>query len=343
MPKMKLKVLGPLLSTLFLCSTGGDAAAQNFEAFCALRDPEREIRLLAPGYESFRSLVRTITTDSREKILDEVPFSMHFDELGQHTLYVVRSEEDFHGYVHVRSESFKWGLVRIAWLMNADLEITGYRFQRCRSSWRSELESPAVSELIVHKTMADLRGMLSQDGSLVERAGSPVPEAARDLMTVLVQSAIKTRVVTGIVWAQEVGSIKAASMSRAFFGDAAQVNQQVGLYDEATMAKLSGRGLADPIGFDRSRVYSWQVNVTQDVIGGVYFTPWAAGDEHAMLWWVFAVDGRILSVEDSQGSLEPQTSELFQKLIGRKFGEKSKCKTACELAALEVTLLYTKD
>ena len=92
MLKTKLRVLRPLLSLLLLCFAPREATSQSFEAFCALRDPGREIRLLAPDYESFRSLVRTITTESRAKILKEVPFSMHFDELGQHTLYEVNGE-----------------------------------------------------------------------------------------------------------------------------------------------------------------------------------------------------------------------------------------------------------
>ena len=82
-----------------------ELAAQRSEAFCALRDPDREIRLLSPEYERHISLVRTITRASRAKLLDEVPFPIHFDELGQHTLYVVLSNKrEVLGYVHVRSE-----------------------------------------------------------------------------------------------------------------------------------------------------------------------------------------------------------------------------------------------
>jgi len=344
MLKTKLRVLRPLLSLLLLCFAPREAASQSFEAFCALREPGREIRLLAPDYRRFRSLVRTITTESRAKILKEVPFSMHFDELGQHTLYVVRGEKEFIGYVHVRSESFKWGLVRIVWLMNTDLEITSYRFQRCRSPWRSELESSAVSERIIGKTMRELTGMLSQDGSRLRPGDASVSEGARELMAVLVQSAIKTRVVTEIVWAREVGSIKAASLTHELFDGGGRVSQHLDLYDERVQAALAQRGLAESIGFDRSRMFRWRVVDQAGAFrGSVFCTYWSAGDERAKLWWVLTADHRILAVEDTQRSLEPLTSNLFQKLVGRQFGGEEECKTACELAALEITLLNTQD
>ena len=344
MLKTNSRVLRPLLAALLLCSAPGEAAAQAGTAFCALRDPGREIRLLAPDYERYSSVVRTIATESRAKILEEVPFSIHFDELGQHTLYAVRGEEDFIGYVHVRSESFKWGLVRIAWLMNTNLEITSYRFQRCRSPWRSELESPAVSERIIGKTIGELTGMLSPDGSRLRPEAAPVPESARDLMAVLVRSAIKTRVVTGIVWAREVGKIKAESLARELFGGGMRLSQDLGLYDEHAQVALTQRGLAKSIGFDRSRVFRWRVvDQAGAPTGSVFCAPWSAGGERAMLCWVLTAEGQILAVEDVQRSLESSTSKLFQKLIGRQFGGEEECKTACELAALEITLLNTRD
>ena len=211
--------------------------------------------------------------------------------------------------MHVRSESFKWGLVRGAWLMDTDLEITGYRFQRCRSPWRNELESPAVSKWIIGKTIGELTRMLSPDGSRLRTTDAPVSEGARELMGMLIQSAIKTRVVTGIVWAREVGSIKAASLTREFFDGGGRVSQHLELYDERAQAALAQRGLAESIGFDRSRVFRWRVVDQAGVlIGSVFCAPWSAGDERAKLWWVLTADNRILAVEDAQRSLKSSTS-----------------------------------
>ena len=66
-----------------MISLHGDAMAQRAEAFCALRDPNREIRMLSPKYESYDSVIRKISQEERVKILKEVPFPIHFDELGQ--------------------------------------------------------------------------------------------------------------------------------------------------------------------------------------------------------------------------------------------------------------------
>ena len=171
------------LAALVPCLLAGELAAQRSEAFCALRDPDREIRLLAPAYEKHVSLVRTISKDARSQILEEVPFAIHFDELGQHTLYVVLGEKrEVLGYVHVRSESFSWGLVRIAWMMNTNLDITGYRFQRCRSRHRAELESEQTANQLIGKSPKALIAMLTPDGSALRPGAVDVSEGANELM-----------------------------------------------------------------------------------------------------------------------------------------------------------------
>ena len=320
------------------------ARGQSYEAFCALRDPEREIRLLAPEYRRHVSLVRTITTESRAQILKEVPFSMHFDELGQHTLYVVLGEEGVLGYVHVRSEAFEWGLVRIAWMMNTDLEIIDYRFQRCRSRWRGKLEEPAVAKYLVRQTMDELKGMLVRGRGGLRGGAVPLPAGAEALMAVLVQSALKTRIATRIVWKEEVASVKVAALARKHFGARIEVLRGVDLYDEDDMSALVANELKSPIGIDRLAVSSWTaVNFEGEAVGSILHTPWSAGDERASLWWVLAANGPVLSVDDAQRSLLPKTRAVFEKLIGGTYRGKSECKTACELAAFEVSLISDLD
>ena len=60
----------------------------NAQAFCALRDPQRQINVLFPEATSFRSIVRTVDEAARSEVAERLPFSLHFNELGRHTLYV---------------------------------------------------------------------------------------------------------------------------------------------------------------------------------------------------------------------------------------------------------------
>jgi hypothetical protein len=338
--KDNMKWIGLLL--LAVISTPGDVYAQRYEAFCSLRDPVREIRLLVPGYRLYESNLETISAKLREEILKEIPFDVHFDELGKHTLYRVEGSEGELSFVHVRSEAFKWGLVRIAWRMNSDLEVIGFRFQRCRSPYRNELESSEeVLKSLVGKSTKELRVLLSEDGQELRSDLTLVSEEAQGLLLVLIQSAIKTRVVTGVVWPEWVGEQKATELSRGLFGENAEVNVRLETYDQRAQEALQSQGLRETVGFSRAEVRSWTIQKPGPVsLGEVYFTPWAAGGEAANLYWVLDVDGRILAVEDAQGTLSKETKSLFSALVGRLFEGDETCSTACELAALEVSLLH---
>lgn len=110
------------------------------------------------------------------------------------------------------------------------------------------------------------------------------------------------------------------------------------------MSALVANGLKSPIGIDRLAVSAWTaVNLEGEAVGSIVHTPWSAGDERASLWWVLAADGPVLSVDDAQRSLLPKTRAVFEKLIGGTYRGKSECKTACELAAFEVSLISDLD
>ena len=340
---MQMKNILERASVLFalLISLQGDAMAQRAEAFCALRDPNREIRMLSPKYESYDSVIRKISQEERVKILKEVPFPIHFDELGQHTLYVVRGKEDVSGYVHVRSEPFSWGLVRIAWMMDTNLDVIGFRFQRCRSPYRAELESEEVLARFSGKSIRELSLLLSPDGERLRGDRFKVSEGAEELASLLIRSAIKTRVVTGIVWESEFTTYKALELSQGHFGEGAFVTTMNDNYDAVDQRELIGQGLKDSIGFTRSEVRSWSFkHKEKGTLGEVFYTPWAGGEERARLLWVFDSNGQVLAVDDPQQSLSAKSTELFQQLVGRSFTGEEECTTASELAALELSLLH---
>ena len=322
-------------------SLQGEALAQRAEAFCALRDPNREIRLLSPKHESYDSIIRKISQEERVKILKEVPFPIHFDELGQHTLYVVRGKEQVSGYVHVRSEPFSWGLVRIAWMMDTNLDVIGFRFQRCRSPHRSELESDEILSRFEGKSVRELSRLLTSNGERLNSERFKVSEGAEELASLLIRSAIKTRVVTGIVWESEFTTYKAMELSQKHFGKGAFVTTMHENYDAVDQRELIGQGLKKSIGFARNEVRSWSFKKEgEGALGEVFYTPWAGGEERARLLWVFDSKGRVLAVEDPQRSLSEKSKALFQQLVGRSFTGEEECTTASELAALELSLLH---
>lgn len=145
-------------------------------AFCALRDPISSIRLLFPESSKHHSIVRAINSDVRDKISERLPFTLHFNELGKHTLYVVDDEKQTVGFVHVRSELTQWGLVEIAWGLNPDLTVRSVHFQRCRIPDCEGKHLVDVLDLTIGKSYGELLKYISEDGqSLIPRSQKNYP------------------------------------------------------------------------------------------------------------------------------------------------------------------------
>jgi hypothetical protein len=73
-------------------------------AYCSLRDPVAAIQKLYPESNRYRSLVRLIDQEIRAEISREMPFTLHFNELGQHTLFLALADEKPVGFVHARKK-----------------------------------------------------------------------------------------------------------------------------------------------------------------------------------------------------------------------------------------------
>jgi hypothetical protein len=171
-------------------------------AFCALRDPVIQIYELFPEADAYRSLVRTIGEDTRRRVVDALPFGLHFNELGYHTVYQAMLDSRPIGLVHARSEVGPWGLIEVVWALDTDLSIRDFRFQRLRGT---------VSREVLERELSGVLGGLDQralEGLVARREDLRVltPEAT-EIVDVLVRSALKAIVVTRAAWAPEVSAM----------------------------------------------------------------------------------------------------------------------------------------
>ncbi len=172
----------------------------NAEAFCALRDPVNSIYQLYPSATSYQSIVRTINQQTREHIITHLPnFDLHFSEMGRHTLYVVLRDRQKIGYVHVRSEQSQWGLVEVAWALNLDLSVKDFVFQRARNPSRKYLETPDFKSQLLGRNFNALKTLI--DSPFAEFSTPLFTDLdALKLATVVIQSAIKTVLITEQAW-----------------------------------------------------------------------------------------------------------------------------------------------
>ncbi len=190
---------------LFLCTPFNASAV----AYCALRNPVSAMQSFFPDFSSYRSHIGVVGQDLREVLEAKLPYRLHFNEFGKHTLYVAYYGEQPAGLVHARTEKGDWGLDELIWSLNMDLTVRDFRFQRSRSRWQAEVQEPAFKEAIKGKSFEELLDLLNLDGSELLIDHKDLPEGAERLAAAVVRSALKTIVVTEYVWKMQLLSIAA--------------------------------------------------------------------------------------------------------------------------------------
>lgn len=175
------------------------------EAYCSLRDPVAQIKLLYPQKTNQLSIVKEVDNITREQVQIELPNNdLHFSELGEHTLYVAMKGEKALGYVHVRSEQSMWGLVEIVWAIDKDLKITNFAFQRCRSPKKMIVNEASFRNMIIGKNYEQLKELLNSDGRTANKLLLDKAVNAPELANVVLKCALKTLLITTVLWGDEL-------------------------------------------------------------------------------------------------------------------------------------------
>ena len=173
-------------------------------AYCALRDPVFAMQAFYPDFSSFRSFPGVVGPELYDELNEHLPYETHFNEFGKHTLYVAYDGDQALGIVHARTEKGDWGLDELVWSFNVDMTVQDFRFQRSRSKWKAEIESPEFKALLQGKGFHELKALLSMDGMNFVDGSARLTKGAEGLAAIAVRSALKTMIVTEYVWGQEL-------------------------------------------------------------------------------------------------------------------------------------------
>ncbi len=311
------------------------------QAYCALRDPTRYIRESYPEATSHRSIVRTVDESVRQRVADELPFTIHFNELGKHTLYLPVSGGRPLGLVHARSEAGRWGLVEIVWSLDPSLRVQGYSFQRCRARSRTAVETDAFKEQLVGMGSRQLRELLSGDGSTLAPGAMSIPPGAEDMAATLVRSALKTISVTRLVWARDLQIIRPLYHSYREFPATARVEQITTPYSSTVQSEIA-RSFppANETTIDRQEVTMLRIyDASGATLGHLIRTPWRSLDREAKVWWSVSRDLVIKAVFPDEQWPDEEVEESFEKLEGLAMSNVQACSSATEVVGGEVLLL----
>ncbi|MCJ8321231.1 MAG: hypothetical protein MJK12_16450 [Colwellia sp.] len=181
----------------------------NAVAYCSLRDPLAQIAQLYPNKTNQLSIVKEVDDNVREQVQVALPNNdLHFSELGKHTLYVAMQGRVALGYVHVRSEQSQWGLVEIVWAIDKNLNITNFAFQRCRSPQQKFINNSDFKNIFIGRSFNELKQLLSSNGLSANRYVLDRAPEATELANVVLRCALKTLLITDILWGNELKQFK---------------------------------------------------------------------------------------------------------------------------------------
>jgi hypothetical protein len=198
---MKIRFVSLMLIVMLILISGN----VNAIAYCSLRDPVAQIGKLFPQKTNQLSIVKTVDDNTRAQVKIALPSNdLHFSELGQHTLYIAMLGKEALGYVHVRSEQSDWGLVEIVWAIDKNLRISNFVFQRCRSPKKKIAEDSGFKAMFVGKNYQELKELLSDDGVTAKIDVLEKAQNAPELANVVLRCALKTLLLTEILWGEEL-------------------------------------------------------------------------------------------------------------------------------------------
>jgi len=291
------------------------------QAYCALRDPTKRIYETYPDATSYRSLVRTVDQEVREYVSQKLPFTIHFNELGRHTLYLPVKGDRPLGLVHARSEAGNWGLSEIVWSLSPDLVIEDFDFQRCRSRKRSSVEKEAFKTQLIGKDFHQLKAMLSPDGNTLAQGKVTISADAHELAANVIRSALKTIAVTEYTWQQELRVIQPLYHVNQAFAKTARIEKVNQPYSDQVI-EIFQSAFKTSSGKDSSAIERAEVEFFKSIaaddseVGFVIKTPWVMDGSRLDLWWYVRQDGVVSNVKSQGGWPDAKTEKALQSGVG---------------------------
>lgn len=334
------KIIG--LATFLLVAFNNTLAMG--QAYCALRDPEKLIYDLYPDATSYKSIVRTVDDNVRQHVASNLPFSIHFNELGKHTLYIPVKDSKPLGLVHVRSESGSYGLSEIVWSLTPNMEVRDFAFQRCRSRARHYVESDEFKKQVIGKRFNELKTLLDDSGQQIAEGKLKVEAKSEVMAASLIRSALKTIAVSRSAWKRDLAVLQPLFNVAQAFPDASQI-QKVSQPYNSNVTDGFDKLFVTPSGnlgssVDRKSVLVIRaVNPNGQVAGHVIKTPWKSKKHDIELWWTVKISGEVVDIQAAAGWADADTKKAFREVVGLKFESLGQCSTMAEIVGAEVLLL----
>ena len=306
-------------------------------AYCSLRDPIAAIHNLFPEATDHQSIVKIVNKDARNAVSDQLPFTLHFNELGKHTLYVALNKNTPTGLIHARSELSDWGIIEIAWALNLDLSIHNFYIQRCRIPACSDSNLKFLKDYLKGKSFKQVLKALSPNG---EKLYIDIPSKSNDIESLsrsIIQSALKTITVTNIVWKEELENLNRHASVKKYFPSQQEI--EIASQDPISMSqseiyKTLGY---DPTFINFNSLRSFQVKEkNRNTLGYIVEAEWNVDHHSGEFTWLFLKNGKVLAVKPKTTWPNSDIQKSFDSVVGQMIAAPADCSSFAELAASEI-------
>lgn len=284
---------------------------------------ERIVFRAFPEADAYSGIQRDITQPQRLAIEQQLPFKVHFNDLGKHELLVAFRGRRPVGLVYCRSEEAEWGLTKLAWHITLDQRVVGFKFLRGRnrnikSLERSRLATdlggagfPQVAKLLATHTKKDHK---KRDASLVS------------IERTTLRSAAKVLVVLETVWHDQIETLSDQANGFDLFPTAARFTRRT------TAVKLDHGGNKQDVQVKVLYAYASD----NMFLGCVVWTTGSEGIEKHSLRWAIDRNMRVLVTQPTEDHRKVALRKACSQLKGRKLSEQPT--TQLPLSALAAAL-----
>lgn len=294
-------------------------------------DAETELQRVVfrawPEADGYRRITRDVAQRHRQQVEAALPFRLHFDEIGRHTLVVAFRGRRPVGLIYRRTEEADWGLMEIAWHLTLDLRIGGLQVLRGRNRFIGGLPRSRFGSRLQGR---DFDGLVKL---LQAHEGTPQDDRDRDLVSLertVLHSAAKSLAVIRAVWADDVETLAdradgfdefpaaarftrgatRVQIERTMAPDAASVAAAVEPEAEATDASPP----AEPRDFDVKVLYAYDLD--GDLLGYVAWTR-EVGLPHEPVRWTIDRDLRVVRASSERTRLDVEFGRACTRIQGQ--------------------------
>ncbi len=307
------------------------------DAYCSLRDPIAAINFLFPDATDHQSIVKMVGKDVRNNISEQLPFTLHFNELGKHTLYVALQDNLPTGLVHARSELSDWGIIEIAWALNLDLSIKNFYIQRCRIPACKDDNLYYLRNSLKGKTFNEVTKFLNPDGKTLEIDLSNKSKDIRSLSLSIIQSALKTISVTKLVWKDDIEKFNRHALAKKHISAAGIMEIIPKKPPKMSLAEVHQAIGYDSTYIDFNSIKSFQINgIKGNILGYIAEAKWSVDNHAGMFTLLISAHGKVLALQPDENWPNQEIKNSFNSIVGFRIPAPSDCSTFAELAASEV-------